>query len=63
MIRFSGSRRTSTVASVMMPSRPSLPRTIWRTLGPVDVAGTGRVTSVPEGVTTRRPLVRSAMSP
>ena len=47
----------------MMPSRPSDPSTIWRTLGPVDIAGTGRVTSVPDGVTTRSPLVRSAMSP
>ena len=47
----------------MIPRRPSLPSTIWRMLGPVDVAGTGRITSVPDGVTTRRPLVMSAMSP
>ena len=51
------------MASVMMPSRPSLPSTIWRTLGPFDAAGTGRVTSVPDGVTTLSPLTMSAMSP
>ena len=56
-------RCTCTVASVMMPSRPSLPSTISRTLGPVDVAGTGRITSMPCGVTTRSPRVRSATSP
>ena len=49
----SGRRCTCTVASVMIPSRPSLPSIISRTLGPVDVAGTGRVTSTPAGVTTR----------
>ena len=59
----SGIRRTWTVASVMIPRRPSLPSTISRMLGPVEVAGTGRVTSVPDGVTTRSPLVMSAMSP
>src|SRR5919199_1353714 len=42
MIRRSGRRWTCTVASVMMPRRPSLPSTISRTLGPVDVCGTGR---------------------
>jgi hypothetical protein len=47
----------------MIPSRPSLPSTISRTLGPVDVAGTGRTTSMPVGVTTRTPRVRSATSP
>ena len=47
----------------MIPSRPSLPSTISRTLGPVDVCGTGRMTSVPAGVMTRTPRVRSAMSP
>ena len=47
----------------MIPSRPSLPSTISRTLGPVEVEGTGWVTSVPDGVTTRSPRVRSAMSP
>ncbi len=59
----SGTRCTWTVASVMIPSRPSLPSTISRTLGPVDVLGTGRVTSVPAGVTTRTARVRSATSP
>ena len=33
----------------MIPSRPSLPSTISRTLGPVDVLGTGRVASMPGG--------------
>ena len=47
----------------MIPSRPSLPSTISRTLGPVDVLGTGRMASSPAGVTTRRPRVESAMSP
>jgi hypothetical protein len=47
----------------MIPSRPSLPRIISRTLGPVDVLGTGRTTSVPDGATTRSPRVKSAMSP
>ena len=47
----------------MIPSRPSLPSTISRTLGPVEVVGTGRMTSMPVGVTTRSPRVRSAMSP
>ena len=51
------------VASQMIPSRPSEPSTISRTLGPVEVAGTGRVTSSPAGVTTRSPRVESAMSP
>ena len=51
------------VASVMMPSRPSLPSTISRTLGPVEVLGTGRTTSIPDGVTTRSPRVSSATSP
>ena len=37
----------------MTPRRPSLPSTISRTLGPVEVWGTGRVTSSPAGVTTR----------
>ena len=46
-----------------MPSRPSLPSTISRTLGPVEVAGTGRTTSSPCGVTTRSPRTRSATSP
>ena len=40
-MRRSGRRCTCTVASVMIPSRPSLPRIISRTLGPVEVAGTG----------------------
>ncbi len=61
--RLAGRRRTCTVASVISPRRPSLPRTISRTLGPVDVLGTGRVTRVPVGVTTRSPRVMSAMSP
>ncbi len=47
----------------MIPSRPSLPSTISRTLGPVDVLGTGRVTSMPAGVATRTARVRSATSP
>ena len=51
------------IASVMIPSRPSLPSTISRTLGPVDVLGTGRTTRMPEGVTTRSPRVSSATSP
>ena len=63
MSRWAGSAWTWIVASVMMPSRPSLPSTISRTLGPVDVLGTGRVTSVPAGVTTRSARVRSATSP
>ena len=63
MTRSAGSRRTWTVASVMTPSRPSLPSTISRTLGPVEVAGTGRVASTPAGVTTRTARVSSAMSP
>ena len=62
-MRSGGRRWTWTVASQMIPSRPSLPSTISRTLGPVEVAGTGRVTSSPAGVTTRRPRVESAMSP
>ena len=41
----------------MIPRRPSLPSTISRTLGPVEVLGTGRMTSSPAGVTTRRPRV------
>ena len=61
--RCSGTRCTWTVASVITPSRPSLPRTISRTLGPVDVLGTGRVASTPAGVTTRTARVRSATSP
>ena len=63
MTRCAGIRCTWIVASVMMPSRPSLPSTIWRTSGPVEAAGTGRVTSTPAGVTTRTARVRSAMSP
>ena len=47
----------------MTPSRPSEPRTISRTLGPVDVLGSGRSTSTLPGCTTRRPRVMSAMSP
>jgi hypothetical protein len=47
----------------MIPRRPSLPSTISRTLGPVEVCGTGRVASVPTGVTTRTARVRSATSP
>ena len=39
----------------MIPSRPSLPRIISRTLGPVDVLGTGRTTSVPDGVDDAEP--------
>ena len=63
MTRCAGIRCTWIVASVMIPSRPSLPSTIWRTSGPVEAAGTGRVTSTPAGVTTRTARVRSAMSP
>src|SRR6478672_4596915 len=63
MMRRSGTWCTCTVASLMIPRRPSLPRTISRTLGPVEVVGTGRVTSVPAGVTTRTARVRSATSP
>ena len=37
----------------MIPSRPSLPSSISRTLGPVDVLGTGRSATVPAGVTAR----------
>ncbi len=62
-MRTGGRRWTWTVASVMMPSRPSLPSSIWLTSGPVDFDGTARVASTPVGVTTRRPLVMSAMSP
>ena len=47
----------------MIPRRPSLPSTISRTLGPVEVLGTGRVASIPFGVATRRARVRSATSP
>ena len=42
MSRFSGIRCTCAVTSVMTPSRPSLPRIISRTLGPVEVLGSGR---------------------
>src|SRR5690625_1620449 len=61
--RFSGTRWTCTVTSVMTPNRPSLPRIISRTLGPVEVDGSGRSTNGPPGRTTRRPRVMSAMSP
>ena len=47
----------------MIPSRPSLPSIIWLTSGPVDFAGTARVTSTPAGVTARNAVVMSAMSP
>ena len=47
----------------MMPSRPSEPRTISRTLGPVEVLGSGRITSTLPGCTTRTPRVISLMSP
>ena len=63
MIRSSGTRCTCTVTSVMTPSRPSLPRIISRTLGPVAVLGNGRMTSTSPGTTTRKPRVMSAMSP
>ena len=63
MIRSSGTRCTCTVTSVMTPSRPSLPRIISRTLGPVAVLGSGRMTSTSPGTTTRKPRVMSAMSP
>jgi hypothetical protein len=63
MVRSLGRRRTWIVASQMIPSRPSLPSTISRTLGPVEVLGTGRMLSSPAGVTTLRPRVESAMSP
>ena len=46
-----------------MPSRPSEPRIISRTLGPFEALGMGRMTTVPPGRTRRRPLVMSAMSP
>ena len=63
MSRFAGMRCTCTVTSVMMPSRPSLPRIISRTLGPFDAVGFGRITSRPSGRTTRMPRAMSAMSP
>ena len=63
IVRRTGTRCTWTVASLRIPSRPSLPRIISRTLGPVDVAGTGRVASRPDGITTRTARVRSATSP
>jgi hypothetical protein len=47
----------------MTPSRPSLPRIISRTDGPLEVDGNGRSTSTPPGRTTRRPRAMSAMSP
>jgi len=62
-VRSCGTRWTWIVASVITPRRPSLPRIISRTLGPVEVDGTGRVASTPCGVTTRTARVRSAMSP
>ena len=62
-MRSDGTRRTWIVASVMTPSRPSLPSSISRTLGPVDVLGTGRTIRVPDAVTARSPRVSSAISP
>src|SRR5829696_1346526 len=61
--RFSGIRCTCTVTSVITPSRPSEPKIISRTLGPVEVWGSGRTTSTLPGMTARRPRVMSAMSP
>src|SRR3954451_8270038 len=63
MTRFSGSRCTCTVTSVMTPRRPSEPSTISRVLGPVEVLGRARTTSVPPGWTTRIPREMRAMSP
>src|SRR6187200_1270999 len=61
--RTSGIRCTCTVTSVMTPSRPSEPRTISRTLGPVEVCGNGRTSSTLPGMITRMPRAMSAMSP
>src|SRR5215218_10115715 len=61
--RFSGIRCTCTVTSVITPSRPSEPKIISRTLGPVEVWGSDRTTSTLPGMRARRPRVMSAMSP
>src|SRR4249919_1207245 len=61
--RTSGIRCTCTVTSVMTPSRPSEPSTIWRTLGPVDVCGNGRTSSTLPGMITRMPRAMSEISP
>ncbi|MPN34181.1 hypothetical protein SDC9_181674 [bioreactor metagenome] len=47
----------------MMPSRPSEPRIISRTLGPDEVDGSARRDSTSPWRTARRPLTMSAMSP
>src|SRR4029450_4473391 len=61
--RTSGIRCTCTVTSVITPSRPSEPSTISRTLGPVEVWGSGRICSTLPGMTTRTPRAMSEMSP